>query len=199
MIVAGAPAAAQVKSQYSVEDIERSLGACDDPQLTMGADGTCRPRLGNERGFALSRAKPAEATITKPAKKASRSSSSNRFALAPRPKGVNLLINFANASDQLTPQAQANAQVLARALTSPQLSGVRIAIDGHTNAVGDRAYNQRLSQARADALAEYLVKAGVDRSRLEVHGYGFDRPLDARNPRGGANRRVEGRRIDQAS
>lgn len=49
---------------------------------------------------------------------------------------------------------------------------LRIEISGHTDSQGDAAYNQKLSEARAKAVVEYLVKFGIAASRLEYKGYG---------------------------
>jgi OOP family OmpA-OmpF porin len=54
--------------------------------------------------------------------------------------------------------------------------GMRIAIEGHTDAEGSAEYNQRLSVRRARAVVGYLVKAGADRKQLEAVGYGPSRP-----------------------
>lgn len=54
--------------------------------------------------------------------------------------------------------------------------GMRIAIEGHTDADGSAEYNQRLSVRRARAVVAYLVKAGADRKQLEAVGYGPSRP-----------------------
>ncbi|KAB2341243.1 OmpA family protein [Actinomadura rudentiformis] len=52
-----------------------------------------------------------------------------------------------------------------------------IQVDGHTDAKGDDTANQRLSEARAHAIAEWLAtKGGIDRSRLKATGYGETRP-----------------------
>jgi hypothetical protein len=48
-----------------------------------------------------------------------------------------------------------------------------------------------LSQRRAQAVVDFLASKSVDKSRFTVAGFGFDRPLDSRNPRSPANRRVE--------
>ena len=68
-----------------------------------------------------------------------------------------------------------------------------IAIEGHTDNRGGRAYNIDLSGRRARAVLEYLVKKGVDRKRLRAKGFGFDRPIATNNtPLGRAkNRRVD--------
>ena len=54
--------------------------------------------------------------------------------------------------------------------------GMRIAIEGHTDADGSTEYNQRLSVRRARAVVTYLVKAGADRKQLEAVGFGPSRP-----------------------
>ena len=54
--------------------------------------------------------------------------------------------------------------------------GMRIAIEGHTDADGSTEYNQRLSVRRARAVVTYLVKAGADRTQLEAVGFGPSRP-----------------------
>ncbi|MEM7735445.1 MAG: phosphate ABC transporter substrate-binding/OmpA family protein [Deinococcota bacterium] len=57
-------------------------------------------------------------------------------------------------------------------------SSFRLIIEGHTNAIGDAGANMQLSQARAQAIADYLVDAhGVDTDRLLVTGYGGSQPL----------------------
>ena len=52
-----------------------------------------------------------------------------------------------------------------------------IAIEGHTDAKGDDAYNKRLSEQRAAAVKAYLVDKGVDESRLRTIGLGELRPI----------------------
>ena len=49
-----------------------------------------------------------------------------------------------------------------------------------TDSRGSVSSNQRLSEARAASVLEYLADLGVDRARLESHGYGEERPLDPR-------------------
>ena len=70
---------------------------------------------------------------------------------------------------------------------------IKVEIDGHTDSVGSEAYNQRLSQARAQAVVEYLVKHGISRDRLVAKGFGESKPVAPNTtPEGRAkNRRVE--------
>jgi OmpA-OmpF porin, OOP family len=69
----------------------------------------------------------------------------------------------------------------------------KIRIEGHTDNKGSAAHNQSLSDARAAAVASWLVKHGVDRSRLASIGYGLKMPIDTNDTDDGRahNRRVE--------
>lgn len=68
-----------------------------------------------------------------------------------------------------------------------------INVCGHTDSVGQRSYNQRLSEQRADSVARYLAAQGIDGRRFSVRGFGETHPLATnRTPAGRAsNRRVE--------
>jgi len=107
---------------------------------------------------------------------------------------VSLMVTFATGSAALTPQAEALIASLARAFAAPELAGARFRIEGHTDTVGDAGLNQALSEARAAAVRDHLVRRhGVSPARLQTLGYGETRPLvptaDGRDePR---NRRVQ--------
>ena len=66
-------------------------------------------------------------------------------------------------------------------------------IDGHTDSTGTEAINKKVSQSRADAVRDYLIKRGVDASRVQAVGVGESKPLDSNKTRAGRakNRRVE--------
>lgn len=68
-----------------------------------------------------------------------------------------------------------------------------IVISGHTDTVGSAAYNQRLSEKRALAVAQYLVELGLENARVKWQGYGSTRPLTESPVQDlqGKNRRVE--------
>ena len=68
-----------------------------------------------------------------------------------------------------------------------------ITVSGHTDNVGDTAYNQRLSQERANSVAGYLVNRGVSAQRVAAIGLGKSQPIaDNGNEAGRSqNRRVE--------
>ena len=67
---------------------------------------------------------------------------------------------------------------------------IKVRVEGHTDAVGSVSYNVSLSERRAISVGEYLVKQGVDPSRLTLAGKGMAEPL-AGNKYGPANRRVQ--------
>ena len=66
-------------------------------------------------------------------------------------------------------------------------------IEGHTDTSGPKAFNQVLSERRAESVKSYLVSSGIAETRLSTVGYGEERPAQSNNTRKGriANRRVE--------
>ena len=76
-------------------------------------------------------------------------------------------------------------------LKNPQLTKIRV--EGHTDNTGDPAYNQALSEARAETVLDYLVTKGVAADRLEARGYGFSRPIADNDTEAG---RAKNRRVD---
>jgi outer membrane protein OmpA-like peptidoglycan-associated protein len=94
-------------------------------------------------------------------------------------------------SARLTSGAERTAREIAAVIGRE--SGRAIAIEGHTDSLGTAAYNDRLSEARAHAVADRLTLNGVSRGRLKVRGYGESRPVATNETREGRqrNRRVE--------
>lgn len=88
-------------------------------------------------------------------------------------------------------------QVAAVILTNPDLG--RVEVGGHTDNKGSDEFNQKLSEDRANAVRDYLVKRGVAADRLLAVGYGEIKPIDTNKTEAGreANRRVEFQLIDQ--
>jgi OmpA-OmpF porin, OOP family len=54
---------------------------------------------------------------------------------------------------------------------------VAIEIGAHTDSKGSDSYNQKLSEARAESVVNYLVEKGIDRSRMQAVGYGEAKPI----------------------
>lgn len=106
-------------------------------------------------------------------------------------EGFDLLVTFEFGSDRLSPQARANLKEFARAMRDPSLEGATFNVDGYTDAVGSDAFNQALSERRAESVVRYLESLGIDRSRLSAKGHGENDLRDPQDPFSGANRRVE--------
>jgi len=111
------------------------------------------------------------------------------------PKEVIVLkgINFAFDSSALTPESKKildEDQRISRLMGEPN---IRVEVAGHTDSVGSEAYNQKLSERRAQAVVDYLVARGVDPKRLKAVGYGKDKPMASNATDAGRaeNRRVE--------
>jgi len=102
----------------------------------------------------------------------------------------------------LTTEAQEDLDKLADGLKSNRRFFV--AVEGYTDAIGDKQYNEQLSRRRADSVAEYLVaKHDIPIYRIHMIGLGEERPVDEGHNRAARakNRRVEVRvfTADQAS
>lgn len=178
-IAVSAPASAQQSRSRTANDYVCILsGQCTSEGVPVREER--QPIDPARQGFRL--ANPEEEEAKPPP-------SGNRFAIAaPR---ADLRLSFASGSATLTRSAIAEARKIATALKSPVLARKRFRIEGHTDSVGSRAYNLRLSQRRADAVVNYLASQGVSRRRLDAKGYGFDRPISGRPASAPQNRRVE--------
>lgn len=111
--------------------------------------------------------------------------------------GEGIQVTFASGllfgfdSDRLQPAAQANLADLAASLMD--YDDTEILIIGHTDARGSDAYNQGLSERRADAAAAHLIQNGISARRVDVMGLGESEPVADNASEAGRqeNRRVE--------
>ena len=69
----------------------------------------------------------------------------------------------------------------------------KVSLAGHTDSIGTEAYNLRLSERRVNSVKDYVVKKGVDTSRISGQGFGESKPIaDNKTAEGRSkNRRVE--------
>lgn len=114
---------------------------------------------------------------------------------AAAPTALSLPVRFAFDSAQIAVSARVQLDALAEGIKLlPAERGVQI--DGHTDAVGNDAYNNQLSQRRAIAVKQYLVQVhGIDAARLQTAGYGKSQPIDGTSAYAPENRRVQFRGI----
>ena len=108
-----------------------------------------------------------------------------------KPK-IDLEITFDYNSADISAKSLPSVQALGRALTNADLKGSTFVVAGHTDAAGGEAYNQELSERRADAIKRYLVdKYGIGGTDLVTVGYGKSKLKDPNQPMAEANRRVQ--------
>lgn len=104
---------------------------------------------------------------------------------------ITLYINFDTGKSALKADGLATVKEIAALLRAN--AALKLAVEGHTDNVGDAAANKALSEARARSVMNAVVGAGIDAGRLTAAGYGSEKPVaDNRTEAGRAkNRRVE--------
>jgi OOP family OmpA-OmpF porin len=125
-------------------------------------------------------------------------SRSNRMNRAPLVEQLEKLaqltiaIQFDFNSARIRPDSFRAVGLMADALYHPYLQGYRFLIVGHTDAKGNREYNLKLSQQRADAIRAALINPfGISATRIEAVGLGEEQLLKPSNPEAAENRRVQ--------
>ena len=100
-------------------------------------------------------------------------------------------ILFKTDSASLTPDLAANLTRFAKILLTS--ADYRVTIEGHTDNRGPEAYNQMLSEQRAQNVLQFLTEQGVAPDRLTAVGYGMSRPIGDNESAAGRkrNRRVD--------
>lgn len=100
-------------------------------------------------------------------------------------------INFEFGSANISSSSMETLQdIYSSAVTA---EGLKVGVYGHTDNVGSPEANRLLSQRRAEAVKQYLVKKGIPSNRIEVMGLGEDEPVATNDTEAGraANRRVQ--------
>ncbi|MNM66302.1 Outer membrane porin F precursor [compost metagenome] len=117
-------------------------------------------------------------------------------APAPPPKEETIVVrdlHFAFDSSKIDARDKDQLDTIANRLKG-EAAGTELNISGHTDSVGSDAYNQKLSERRANAVASYLVDSGISASSIKsVTGYGETQPVADNSTSDGRaqNRRVE--------
>jgi outer membrane protein OmpA-like peptidoglycan-associated protein len=105
---------------------------------------------------------------------------------------IDLDIQFDYNSADISTTSLSSVQALGKALSDANLKGSTFVVAGHTDAVGSEAYNQDLSERRADSIKRYLTeKYGINGTDLVTVGYGKTKPKDPSAPLDPVNRRVQ--------
>lgn len=106
--------------------------------------------------------------------------------------GYGSMINFMANSDRILGKKMFNVLEKIKTLLDENPTGIFF-IEGYSSSDGDSAFNQALSVKRAESVRNALIQMGVDAARLEVAGYGADKPLESNDTAQGRakNRRVQ--------
>lgn len=104
-------------------------------------------------------------------------------------------VTFETGKTDITPES---VQILRSALkTLTTYPEIQVEISGHTDNVGNKKSNTRLSQQRAESVRDWLIERGIDPARIVAKGFGSDSPIvpndTSENKR--KNRRIEFKRI----
>lgn len=91
----------------------------------------------------------------------------------------------------IQPQFQSTLNQVSQTLASYDQTYIDVL--GHTDSTGSDAYNQALSERRAQSVASYLSSHGVARARMGIRGFGESQPIASNESEAGRseNRRVE--------
>ena len=125
---------------------------------------------------------PAPAPAARPAPAPAPAATPARPAPAPAASGVQkitlaskALFDFDKAVLKPEGKAAIDSEIISK------LPGVQklelVLVTGHTDRIGTQAYNQKLSERRADAVRDYLVSKGVAKDKIETLGMGKTQPL----------------------
>ncbi len=113
-------------------------------------------------------------------------------SIAQTKPSIDLEVNFDYDSATIGSGAQPQVTALGQALSSADLKGRTFIVAGYTDAKGADAYNQSLSERRADAVKRFLSeKYGIEAANLVTVGYGKTKLKNSSDPFAGDNRRVQ--------
>jgi outer membrane protein OmpA-like peptidoglycan-associated protein len=115
-----------------------------------------------------------------------------KYGCAPAPvERIDVEVRFAFGSAALGRTATAQLAALGAELAKPERKGTRLVVDGHTDARGGDAFNQRLSERRAAAVKHVLVgKYGLPDETVVTIGHGKGEPKNTADPYAAENRRA---------
>lgn len=186
------PIAAQVALHGPTEPVVHTVEGAAEPQKVDGPAGTYVVDV-TAAGY-LAQTREVQVSVD--------ATMALAFDLSPEPKKKLVIVkdnkieilqqvHFATGKATILTDSYA---LLNQVVDAVVVSGIkRFRVEGHTDNRGNKVFNTRLSDDRAKAVAEYLVKSGLDASRVEAVGYGDTRPLAPNLTARGRelNRRVE--------
>lgn len=174
-------------ADMSIEEMIKALSS-GSAQPASGASTAGTPGASKSAPGAANSPGAASAVLQDPGKSAQNPQSPN--ALSGGAAMVDLTIQFAFDSATILDESKSLLDRLGKALNAPQLQSLRFVVEGHTDGVGNKQYNDQLSARRAQSVVDYLTNNGVSATRLRSTGKGFAELLYPQDPKAAANRRV---------
>jgi len=180
--------ARNVKAAQDKARAEKEMAGLTQSQLSQTREqlASASERLNNERAMRESAEKRAKEAMDRLAAAGNAVKQEGRGTVITIPGNV----LFASGKSVLLPGAQSKLDSVADVLKETDRD---ITVEGHTDSQGSDAANLQLSQARAQAVRDYLTLRGVSANRIRAEGVGEGKPIaDNKTPEGRANnRRVE--------
>jgi len=106
-------------------------------------------------------------------------------------QGPSIMLTFSLNSFELSDISKQILDIMGQLMISKSIYD-SFHIEGHSDNSGSRAYNQQLSEKRAEVAKHYLIAHfDIDPGKLLTVGKGEDQPLDRENPKSNVNRRVQ--------
>jgi outer membrane protein OmpA-like peptidoglycan-associated protein len=170
--------------QPSPEDIIRALKPAKITRGLTASPGDAARRAEEARFVNTLRNRPTRSLTTTEREQIA--------SIAQKRPSIDLEVNFEYNSDAIGPKATPQVTALGQALSSPDLKGGTFIVAGHTDGKGGDAYNQGLSERRADAVKRFLLeKYGIEAGSLVTVGYGKTQLKNPSDPLAADNRRVQ--------
>lgn len=183
-VVAGMHSGVAAQGKMTAAELARANQSLASKDQALQAQGAALQTEVQRRQEAEKRAAQAAADLAKFA------------SVKQETRGMVITLNgsvlFASGKSELLPAAQARLTEVAKALNE-QDPDAKMVVEGHTDSQGAAAFNQDLSQRRAQSVRDYLVARGIASDRITAEGFGPSRSIaDNASAEGRANnRRVE--------
>ena len=110
-----------------------------------------------------------------------------RFLVLSESRAIYFQTGSAELDRESEPLLNTGADIASRCPT------VKVDVEGHTDSIGGKRYNQRLSERRAQAVVDFLTAKGISKDRIRSAGFGDTRPVAPNNTEANRakNRRIE--------
>lgn len=180
------------------ESVKANAGYVGDKNghLTVDGRGKCLRTSSWSPALAIPECEGGKVAAAEPAKVVAQTAAPVKVVTAPKPAPKRLSLDATTLFDvdnaNLRPAGKEKLEAALSEIKSTK-SIQSITIVGHTDSVGDKSYNQSLSEKRAQGVAEYLIGNGVPASVITTSGKGELDPVASNDTNNGRamNRRVD--------